>query len=179
MDIETTPLKDCYLIYNQLHGDHRGFFMEAFNQPKFQHLGLTFQLQQINVAKSKKKVFRGLHFQLAPFAQTKIVFALTGSVIDLVVDLRKNSSTYLQHFSVQLDTPDKALWIPKGFAHGYMTLEDDTIFQYAVDEPYHASSERSLRVDDPMLQISTRFPDALISPKDLNAPSFQEIEHEL
>ena len=105
--------------------------------------------------------------------------ALSGAVIDLVVDLRKTSDTYLKYYKIKLDSPDKALWVPKGFAHGYFTLEDHTCFQYAVDRPYHATSERSLSIYDPKLNITEDFTGALFSPKDLASQSFNEIEHEL
>jgi dTDP-4-dehydrorhamnose 3,5-epimerase len=127
----------------------------------------------------KKNVFRGLHFQLNPFAQTKMVMALSGAVIDLVVDLRKTSENYLQYFKIKLDSPDKALFIPKGFAHGYYTLKDQTCIQYAVDKPYHPASERSLSIYDPMLKIKENFTGALISAKDLASDSFNVIEQEL
>tara|TARA_X000001036_G_C20500779_1_gene733753 strand:- start:274 stop:813 length:540 start_codon:yes stop_codon:yes gene_type:complete len=179
MEIKPTPLKDCYVIHHDLHKDDRGYFMEAFNRTRFKKFGLDFSVEQINIAESKKDVFRGLHFQLNPFAQTKIVSTLSGAVIDLVVDLRKTSESYLQYFKIKLDTPDKALFIPKGFAHGYFTLEDHTSFQYAVDQPYHAASERSLSIYDPILNIKGDFTRALISPKDLASQSFSTIEQEL
>ena len=179
MEIKPTPLKDCFVIHHDLYGDDRGYFMEAFNLTRFKKFGLDFSVEQINVAQSKKNVFRGLHFQLDPFAQTKIVLALSGAVIDLVVDLRKTSETYLKYHKIKLDSPDKALWVPKGFAHGYFTLEDHTCFQYAVDRPYHAASERSLSIYDPKLNITEEFKGAFFSPKDLASQSFHEIEHEL
>ena len=97
MEIKPTPLKDCYVIHHDLHGDDRGYFMEAFNRIRFKKFELDFSVEQINIAQSKKNVFRGLHFQLDPFAQTKIVLVLSGAVIDLVVDLRKTSETYLKY----------------------------------------------------------------------------------
>ena len=179
MEIEPTPLKDCYVIHNDLHKDDRGHFMEAYNRTQFKKFGLDFSVEQINVCQSKKNVFRGLHFQLNPFAQTKMVMALSGAVIDLVIDLRKTSENYLQYFKIKLDSPDKALFVPKGFAHGYYTLKDNTCIQYAVDKPYHPASERSLSIYDPVLKIKEDFTGALISSKDLASESFSIIEHEL
>jgi len=179
MEIEPTPLKDCYVIHNELHKDNRGYFMEAYNSTQFKKFGLDFSVEQVNVTQSKKNVFRGLHFQLDPFAQTKIVMVLSGAVIDLVIDLRKTSENYLQYFKIKLDSPDKALFVPKGFAHGYFTLRNHTYFQYVVDQPYHLASERCLSIYDPMLKIKEDFTGALISPKDLASQSFDTIEQEL
>lgn len=147
--------------------------------PDLKNLDSIFLWSKSILRSQKKNVFRGLHFQLNPFAQTKIVLALSGAVIDLVVDLRKTSDTYLKYYKIKLDSPDKALWVPKGFAHGYFTLEDHTCFQYAVDRPYHAASERSLSIYDPKLNITEDFTGAVFSPKDLASQSFNEIENEI
>lgn len=179
MKIEPTPIKGCYVIHNDLHKDNRGHFMEAYNRTQLKKFGLDFSVEQINVSQSKKNVFRGLHFQLDPFAQTKIIMALSGAVIDLVIDLRKTSENYLQYFKIKLDSPDKALFVPKGFAHGYYTLKDHTCIQYAVDKPYRPASERSLSIYDPILKIKEDFTGALISAKDLASQSFNAIEQEL
>jgi dTDP-4-dehydrorhamnose 3,5-epimerase len=174
MKITPTLLNDCYLIENTLHGDDRGFFLESFNQKILAENEIDFHVKQINIAKSQKNVFRGLHFQLNPHAQGKIVSVITGAVTDIVVDLRKDSSTFLNHFCVELNTPSIALLVPKGFAHGYYTQTDETIFQYAVDEFYHPSSERGLKFADSKLNINYNFENPIISEKDSNAPPLDE-----
>lgn len=153
MEIKTTPLKDCYLIHSKKFGDDRGFFLEAFNQKKLKEGGVNFDVRQINFAKSSRNVLRGLHFQTGEYAQTKMVGVIQGAVLDVVIDLRKDSPTYLQHYKVKINTQDLFLLVPRGFAHGYYTLEDDTIFHYAVDNFYAPDHEGGVRWNDPAFGI--------------------------
>lgn len=168
MEIIKTPLKDCYIIKAQKFGDERGFFMESFNQLKFGEAAIEFDVKQINIAKSEKNVLRGLHFQKGKYAQAKLVHVLHGAVLDVAVDLRKDSPTYLQTFAFELNKVEDFLLVPRGFAHGYMTLANETIFQYAVDNFYAPDQEGGIMYNDPKLSIDWGFSGApKISKKDL------------
>jgi dTDP-4-dehydrorhamnose 3,5-epimerase len=153
MEIINTPLKDCLIIKQDLYVDSRGFLMEFYNQKKMDLKGIDFEVKQINFAKSQGNVLRGLHYQEAPFSQAKLVGVISGSVLDVVVDLRKDSATFLQHFKLEIGSPETLLYIPKGFAHGYKTLKDDTVFYYAVDEFYNPEFEKGLIYNDKTLAI--------------------------
>lgn len=148
--------------------DSRGYFYESFNQEKFEELiGEPVLFIQDNVSVSSKNVLRGLHFQNDPHAQGKLVSVLKGSVLDVAVDIRKNSKTYGQHQSVLL-TAENGLqfWIPPGFAHGFLALEDDTVFSYKCTNYYHPESEGSLLWNDADLAIDWKIKSPIISPKD-------------
>lgn len=171
MEIIETPLKDCFVIKSNKMGDDRGFFLESFNANRFRSHGLNFEVKQINFAKSSKNVLRGLHFQSEPFAQAKLVGVVNGSVLDVVVDMRPDSVTYLQSYQLKIDEPENFLLIPRGFAHGYYTLADNTIFHYAVDNFYSPDHEAGLRYNDPLLNINWGFEsDPVVSKKDLEQP---------
>lgn len=175
MEIVETPLKDCFIIKTKVHGDDRGFFLESFNQRELNKAGIDFEVKQINFAKSEKNVLRGLHFQKSPYAQTKLVGVMSGSVIDVVVDLRQESTTFKQHFTLKIDSRDTFLIVPKGFAHGYYTLEDETLFYYAVDNFYQPEAESGLIYNDPELKIDWGLIGLpIISEKDKNQPSLNE-----
>ena len=148
MEVIKTPLKDCLIIKTKMFGDDRGFFMESFNQRQFLENGIDFEVKQINFAKSGKNVLRGLHFQKNPHAQTKLVGVISGAVLDVVVDMRKDSPTFKQSYSLKIESRDTFLLIPKGFAHGYYTLEENTIFYYAVDNFYNPEAESGLIYND-------------------------------
>ncbi|WP_421874953.1 dTDP-4-dehydrorhamnose 3,5-epimerase [Marinoscillum sp.] len=174
MEIIETPLKDCFIIKAQLHGDDRGFFLESFNQRELAKAGIDFEVKQINFARSGKNVLRGLHYQKAPHAQTKLVGVISGSVVDVAVDLRQDSPTFGKHFRLEIGSRDTFLLIPKGFAHGYYTLEDDTTFYYAVDDFYHPEAETGLFYKDPELKIDWGLIGLpIISEKDQKQSSFQ------
>ena len=171
MEIIETPLKDCFIIKVPVYGDNRGFFLESFNQKKLKEKGIDFEVKQINFAKSGINVLRGLHYQEEPNAQAKLVGVISGAVLDVVVDIRKDSPTYLKHYKVKIDSNDTFLLVPKGFAHGYHTLKDETIFYYAVDQFYAPNSEKGIRFDDPNLAIDWELQNQpKISEKDLNQP---------
>lgn len=177
MTVSETGLKDCYLIELDSYGDDRGFFMESFNRNRIlEAIDITFEVKQVNFAASAKNVLRGLHYQDKPYAQTKLVGVTRGAVMDLVVDIRKDSPTYLQHFKVILDRPTKQLLVPKGFAHGYLSLEDDTLFYYFVDEFYAPDHEKGVLYNDPELRIDWDFSeDPIVSPKDLKQPKLADV----
>ncbi|MBR06524.1 MAG: dTDP-4-dehydrorhamnose 3,5-epimerase [Rickettsiales bacterium] len=172
MEVIKTPLKDCLIIKTKMFGDDRGFFMESFNQRQFLENGIDFEVKQINFAKSGKNVLRGLHFQKNPHAQTKLVGVISGAVLDVVVDMRKDSPTFKQSYSLKIESRDTFLLIPKGFAHGYYTLEENTIFYYAVDNFYNPEAESGLIYNDEQLNIDWGLIGLpLISEKDLKQPA--------
>jgi len=179
MKITETPLKDCYTLEVTSFGDQRGFFMEAFNQDRLNNeLGIQFDIKQVNFAGSAKNVLRGLHYQDAPYSQTKLVGVTRGAVSDMVVDLRKNSPTYLKSYKATLNEPGKLLLVPRGFAHGYHALADDTLFYYFVDAVYSPEHEKGLLYNDKDLNLDWGFQsDPIVSQKDLNQPSLAEVEN--
>ena len=178
MEIRKTPLNDCFIIENDLHGDSRGFLLESFNQKKFKELsGIHLEVKQVNFAKSQKGVLRGLHYQLNPYAQSKLVGVMTGAVLDVVVDLRKDSSTFGRKFEILLDAPNINFFVPRGFAHGYEVLEDETVFYYAVDNFYSPENERGLHYADPEIGIKWSAGSKNISKKDELNPSLKEAEY--
>lgn len=155
-----TNLKDCYIIEPSLFGDERGYFSPYFIQKDFDELGFR-RVVQTNRSKSGKGVLRGLHFQKEPMTQAKIVEVISGKAIDVVVDMRKSSPTYGMSTSVLLMPYDKnvkdsgrQLFVPCGFAHGFLSLEDDTVFQYLIDNDYAPDMEAGISWDDPDLNIN-------------------------
>lgn len=177
MKVIPTPLRDCVLIEVAAKGDDRGFFMESFNQKRlFDATGITFEIKQVNFAGSGRNVLRGLHYQDAPYSQAKLVGVTRGKVMDVVVDIRKDSPTYLQHFKTILDRPNLLLLVPKGFAHGYYSLEDDTFFYYFVDAFYSPDHEKGILYNDASLAIDWELLDKpIVSEKDLNQPNLAHV----
>lgn len=176
MIIKETKLKGCYLIQPQIITDSRGYFMESFNQKKFyKATGLDITFVQDNESLSSKGVLRGLHYQIGNFAQAKLIRVTKGRVLDVAVDLRPNSSTYCEHFLIELSEENKTqLYIPKGFAHGYLTLEDQTVFNYKCDNFYNKEAEGGIIFNDKDLNINWNFSEEelIISDKDLILPTF-------
>jgi dTDP-4-dehydrorhamnose 3,5-epimerase len=179
MKITPTPLKDCFLIEVTSFGDDRGFFMESFNQKGLNdELGIEFEIKQVNFAGSSKNVLRGLHYQDSPYSQTKLVGVTHGAVLDVVVDLRQDSPTYLKHYKARLDQKGVLLLVPKGFAHGYYTLADDTLFYYFVDAFYSPDHEKGLLYNDEELNIDWELNDTpLVSAKDLAQPPLSMVHN--
>ncbi len=171
MNIEETSLKGCFIIKPRVFEDGRGYFFESFNKSRFQeHTGLNIDFVQDNEAKSDYGVIRGLHFQVGQHAQAKLVRVVAGSVLDVVVDCRPDSPTYLQHFSLVLSAKNfLQLFIPRGFAHGYAVLEDGTLFSYKCDNYYNKESEGGIFYADERLNIDWQIPaeKMIISEKDL------------
>lgn len=161
-------IEGLVIIETRKFKDDRGYFYESYNEHKYNELiGNDIHFFQDNVSLSAKNVLRGLHFQNPPFDQGKLVSVLKGSVLDVAVDIRKDSVTYGKHHSVVLSAENGLqFWIPPGFAHGFLTLEDDTIFSYKCTNYYSPESEGSLRWNDPDLAIDWKIKNPIISTKD-------------
>jgi len=173
MEIIETKIEGLLIIKPQVFNDERGYFFESFNEDKFKDLGLASAFVQDNESKSQKNVLRGLHFQKPPFAQGKLVRVIKGSVLDVAVDLRPDSPTYGQWEAVELTEENKLMyWIPPGFAHGFVTLEDDTIFSYKCTNVYNKESEGSIQWNDADLCIDWKIENPILSEKDLVSPGF-------
>ena len=172
MEVIATNLKDVKILKPRVFCDDRGFFYETISTQKLDHAGISFTPVQENMAYSLKKgTVRGLHFQNCPNAQAKIVRCTCGRVRDYAVDLRKESPTYLQYVAVELSSENKLqLYIPRGFAHGVVSLEDDTTIEYFADNWYSPEHDRSIRCDDPAIGIDWGFSELILSEKDRNAP---------
>lgn len=174
-----TDIEDVIIIEPQIHGDNRGYFLESFRQDKLEEfLGYPVDFCQDNESKSMKGVLRGLHYQLPPYAQTKLVRVIQGSVLDVAVDIRKDSPTFGKHVSVELSADNKKqLFVPRGFAHGFVVLEEDTIFAYKVDSYYSPECDRGIAFDDPSLNIDWLLPEPelILSEKDRKQPKLSEV----
>ncbi len=155
MQFTRTNIPDVIIIEPKVHGDSRGYFVETFRQDKLEEfLGFKINFCQDNESKSSKGVLRGLHYQLHPAAQTKLVRVIQGRVLDVAVDIRKNSPTFGHHVAVELTSDNKKqMLVPRGFAHGFVVLEDDTIFAYKVDNYYSPENDRGIAFNDPSLNI--------------------------
>lgn len=175
MTIIETGLQGLRIIESKVFHDSRGYFFEGFNQKSLDEQGLHVEILQTNISRSQKDVVRGLHFQNPPFEQGKLIRVLQGSVLDVVVDIRRNSSSYGQHFKLELSEANKrALWVPPGFAHGFRTLEDDTLFYYDCSQVYNKASEGSIRWNDPNLNIDWGIDKPILSEKDEISPLFND-----
>jgi dTDP-4-dehydrorhamnose 3,5-epimerase len=172
-ELISTPFNGLLLIKPAIFFDSRGYFTESYNESVFTSLGVKERFVQDNQSLSQKGALRGLHFQNPPFAQSKLVRVITGSVLDVVVDIRKNSDTYGQSYVVPLSSDNYLqLYIPKGFAHGFLTLEDSTIFSYKCSDYYNKQSEGGLIWNDTDLNIPWNIANPVISPKDKELKSF-------
>tara|TARA_B110000238_G_scaffold611_1_gene561 strand:- start:342 stop:884 length:543 start_codon:yes stop_codon:yes gene_type:complete len=175
MEIIKTPLEGLLVIKPRIFGDDRGHFFESWSKQSFDEVGLDLNFVQDNQSLSGKGVLRGLHFQNPPYAQGKLVRVIKGSVLDIAVDIRKDSPTYGQHFSIELTEKNKTIvWIPPGFAHGFLTLKDNTIFTYKCTGVYNKESEGALLWNDKDLNINWKVNDPLVSEKDLVAGNFKD-----
>jgi dTDP-4-dehydrorhamnose 3,5-epimerase len=177
--IETieTPIEGLVLLKQKVFVDERGWFSEAYNSEELEKLGINARFVQDNVSQSSKDVLRGLHFQNPPAAQGKLVRVLKGAAFDVAVDIRKDSSTYGKHFSVELTSENGlALWIPEGFAHGFLSLEDQTIFFYKCTAFYSKAHEDSIFYADTSLNIDWPSMQPRLSPKDKDAQSFKSFK---
>ncbi len=177
MQIIKTGIIGPLIIQPDLFEDERGYFFESYNNEKFHELGLNFLFNQDNESKSKKGVLRGLHFQLPPHAQGKLVRVVTGSVLDVAVDIRRDSPTYGKYVATVLSGENKTMfWIPFGFAHGFLTLENDTVFSYKCTEVYHHESEACIRWNDPELNIDWGIKKPVVSGKDEKGMAFKDFK---
>ncbi|RLD87755.1 MAG: dTDP-4-dehydrorhamnose 3,5-epimerase [Bacteroidetes bacterium] len=175
MEIVETRISDLYVVKPTVFKDNRGYFFESYNKEVFLRSGIDQNFVQDNESKSAKGVLRGLHFQKPPFAQGKLVRVIKGAVRDVAVDLRKSSPTYGQWASIDLTEDNKWMyWVPPGFAHGFITLEDDTVFFYKCTNVYNKSSEGAIRWDDPDLNIDWGVENPLLSDKDKVSPLFKD-----
>jgi len=168
-------ISDVWVIEPKIHGDERGYFVETFRQDKFEDaLGYKVNFIQDNESKSSKGVLRGLHFQLAPHAQSKLVRVIEGAVLDVAVDIRKGSPSFGQHVAVELSGDNKKqIFIPRGFAHGFVVLTDTATFAYKVDNYHSPECDRGLAFDDRELNIDWQLPkqQLLLSDKDTQQPT--------
>ena len=173
-----TAIKGVYVIHPKIFRDDRGYFFESFNKEKFKELtGSELDFVQDNQSKSDRGTLRGLHYQSEPHAQGKLVRVISGAVLDVVVDIRKDSPTYGEYISELLEPhTQRMIWIPPGMAHGFITLEDDTIFVYKCTESYHPESEMCIAWNDPDLNISWGIDEPLVSEKDSKGMLFKNIK---
>lgn len=178
MELQKTPLKDCFILKPQVFRDERGLFYETYNQKVFEKTtGLKVDFVQDNQSVSTKGVLRGLHFQKGEMAQAKLVRVVKGKVLDIVVDIRKNSETFGKSLSVILDDVEHLqLFVPRGFAHGFITLSEQSIFSYKCDNYYDKASEAGILYNDATLALDWYLPseEFIISEKDLALPGFEE-----
>jgi dTDP-4-dehydrorhamnose 3,5-epimerase len=174
MKFKNTPLEGAWVIELDAHKDDRGYFARTFCQKEFKAHGLATNIVQSNVSWSANAgTLRGMHFQKLPMSETKLVRCVRGSLFDVIVDLRSDSPTYLQHFGVELSGENmRMLYVPKGFAHGFITLVDNTEIQYMVSEYYEPSQEFGVRHDDPAFGIKWPVPVTEISEKDRKWPKY-------
>ena len=172
-------LKGCFIIEPKVFGDKRGNFLEIFNKKIFKDkTGLEIDFVQDNQSTSQRGVLRGLHMQKGILSQAKLVRVVKGSVLDVIVDVRKDSLTYGKHFSIELSEGNyKQLFVPRGFLHGFVTLEDGTIFSYKCDNAYNKEAELGVTYNDKDLNINWKIPsvDIILSEKDANLPNFNAI----
>jgi dTDP-4-dehydrorhamnose 3,5-epimerase len=178
MKFVRTEIPDVVICEPTIRGDERGYFVETFREDKLEEfLGFKIHFCQDNESKSPYGVLRGLHYQLPPFAQTKLVRVIKGRVLDVAVDIRKGSKTFGQHVSVELTEDNKKqVLVPRGFAHGFVVLSPEAIFAYKVDNYYNFESEGGIAFDDTLLNIDwkIKFEDLQLSSKDLIQPAFEE-----
>jgi dTDP-4-dehydrorhamnose 3,5-epimerase len=177
MQITTTPIEGVLVLQPTIWNDARGFFFEAYNKATFTRLGIHMEFVQDNQSYSGRGVLRGLHFQRPPFAQTKLIQVLQGEILDVAVDLRHESATFGQSFSIRLTAQQKnQLLVPKGFAHGFVVLSETAHVLYKCDQFYSQPHDSGIRYDDPDLAIEWPLPadELIISEKDQRLPSFRE-----
>jgi len=178
MQFKRTKIADVVIIEPKVHGDERGYFVETFRADKLEEfLGYKINFCQDNESKSSRGVLRGLHYQLHPAAQTKLVRVIAGRVLDIAVDVRKGSPTFGKYVAVELSSENKRqLLVPRGFAHGFVVLEDDTVFAYKVDNYYSPENDRGIAFDDEALGIDWQVPkeELLLSAKDKVQPTLAE-----
>lgn len=178
MTIEQTPLKDCFIVHEKVHGDARGYFIETYNSRDFKAAtGLDIEFVQDNQSRSTKGVLRGLHMQRGAAAQAKLVRVLEGAVLDVAVDLRKGSPSFGQHYAIELTAENhKQFFVPAGFAHGFVVLSETATFFYKVDKFYEPGNEVGIMYNDADLNIDWRLPtsELIFSEKDKTLGSFAD-----
>lgn len=181
MEIVTTEFKDLFVLNPKVLGDERGYFMESFSKRTLLEAGIDLNFVQDNQSSSRRGVLRGLHFQTAPYAQTKLVRVLSGAILDVVVDLRRQEMTFGKYFAIELSASNKLqLLVPKGFAHGFITLSNQAEVFYKCDEYYHPEADRGILFSDPALAINWKLEntDFILSEKDKKHPILAEANFE-
>ena len=174
MQAQTTSFDGLVIIEPMVFKDNRGYFYESYNKIQFSNLGIYEEFVQDNESESQQNVLRGLHFQIPPHGQAKLVRVITGAVKDIVLDLRKSSPTFGKHYSFELSEENKLmLLIPEGFAHGFVTLRDNTIFSYKCSRPYNPTSEKTIKWNDEDININWGIKNPIVSNKDKNGVSFK------
>jgi dTDP-4-dehydrorhamnose 3,5-epimerase len=179
MQVLQTKIPGLLIIEPDVFSDQRGYFFESYNKEKYKELGLDADFVQDNISSSVRGVIRGLHYQLAPYSQGKLIQVLKGRVLDVAVDLRQGSPTFGQHYALEISEENKRqFFVPGGFAHGFSVLSDEVLFHYKCDNIYNREAERGINFNDPMLGIDWQIPEkeAIISGKDQVLPSFNEAE---
>ncbi|MFV0392885.1 MAG: dTDP-4-dehydrorhamnose 3,5-epimerase [Coprobacillaceae bacterium] len=183
MKVTETKLSGVVIIEPDVFGDHRGYFMETYSTKKYHEIGITTEFVQDNMSFSANKgTLRGLHFQNNPMAQSKLVSCTKGTVIDVAVDIRKGSPTFKQWVAVELSAENKKqFFIPRGFAHGFLTLTDDVEFRYKVDNLYSKECDRGIRFDDPTINVDwgslLNGIEPILSDKDKNGPLLDDCDY--
>lgn len=179
MNVTRTAIEGLLVIEPDIYRDERGYFFESFNSSRYREAGIPDAFVQDNVSVSKKGVLRGLHYQAPPFDQGKLVSVLRGRVMDVAVDIRTGSPTYGRHVMVELSALNhRQFWIPAGFAHGFVALEDDTIFTYKCTNVYSKEHDRGIRYNDPAIGIDWGVTEPIVSEKDQQHPLLSEISSE-
>ncbi len=179
MQILPTKIPELLIIEPDVFQDQRGYFFESYNQEKYKEAGLNTSFVQDNISSSVRGVIRGLHYQLAPYSQAKLIQVLKGKVLDVAVDLRQGSPIYGESYSIELSEENRSqFFIPRGFAHGFSVLSDEVLFYYKCDNLYNREAERGINFKDPRLNIDWLIPEkeAIVSGKDQVLPSFEEAE---
>lgn len=179
MQVFDLKLEDVKLIIPDIYDDNRGYFFESYNYEKYKNIGIDNEWIQDNESKSTFGVLRGLHYQLHPYTQAKLVRVIKGKVLDVIVDIRKNSKTFGKHISIELTEANKyQLYVPRGFAHGFVVLSDEAIFSYKCDNIYMKSHERGILYNDAELSINWKIDLAtvIISEKDKNNNLLKDAE---
>ena len=179
MEVIKTPIEGLLIIEPRVFEDARGFFEETYNEQRYRDAGIDVRFVQDNLSKSCYGVVRGLHFQRPPYSQAKLVSCIVGSVLDVAVDLRKDSPTFGQHVAVEIsDKNHRQFFIPKGFAHGFSVLSEHALFSYKCDELYHPEADGGILLSDPALGIDWRIPESerILSEKDKKHPLLAELE---
>lgn len=175
MEVIKTKIDGLLIVQPKIFSDDRGYFFESYNEHVFKKNGINALFLQDNQSLSNSGVLRGLHFQAPPFAQGKLVRVITGAVLDIAVDIRKNSPTYGEHVAIELSEQNKTMfYIPEGFAHGFLTLQNSTIFSYKCTNVYHKDSEGTVLWNDPDLKINWNIQNPTLSEKDLNGTPFKD-----
>lgn len=177
MEVKKTFIEGLLIIHPKVFEDARGYFYEPYNKKVFHEAGITDEFVQDNQSLSQQGVVRGLHFQNPPSAQAKLVRVIQGAVWDVAVDIRKGSSTYGKHFGIELTAANRTIfYIPKGFAHGFATLEDNTIFSYKCSDFYNKASEESIVWNDSDIGVQWNIKDPILSDKDKNGKRFVDFK---